>query len=122
MADHVGELDDRDASLELFHHKSVAEIVDFGAVDAGDAEVAVNGGTNVADQKGVTSFGDKEGSVLGFGSASDIFFDGSFGGSVKRDFPGFVTFEGADFEIGFFERNILKLDPGELANAQPSLE
>ena len=76
MADHVGELDDRDAGFELFDDESVAEIVDFGTSNACDAEVAVDGSADIADQEGVASLGDKEGSVFGFGAFFDIFFDG----------------------------------------------
>lgn len=47
MADHVREFDDGDTSLELFDDKGVAEVVDFSAFDAGDAEVAVDGGSDV---------------------------------------------------------------------------
>ena len=82
MADHVGELDDGHAGLELFDHKGVAKIVDFGSGDAGDAEVAIDGRADVADQKGVARFGDEEGGVFGFGATAYVFFDGGFGGSI----------------------------------------
>ena len=75
MTDHVGKLDDGNTGLELFYNKGVAEVIDLGALDAGNAEVAVDGGADVTDQEGVACFGDKKGGVFGFGSASDILFD-----------------------------------------------
>ena len=82
MADHVGELDDGYASLELFYYKGVAQIIDFGAFDAGNAEVAVDGSSDVADQERIAGLGDKEGSILGFGALTDIALNGGLGGGV----------------------------------------
>lgn len=122
MADHVGELDDGDTRFELLNHKGVAEIIHFGTFNPGNAEVTIDGGANITDQERVASFSDKEGSILGLGAFAHVFFDGSFGGRIQGDFSGFVTLEGANLEIGFFEGDVLELDSGELANAKTSLE
>lgn len=53
----------------------MTQIVDFGSGNAGNAEIAVDGGADVADQEGVTCLGDKEGGVLGFWPTSDVFLD-----------------------------------------------
>ena len=76
MTDHVGEFDNRHASLELLDDKGVAEIIHLGSGNASNTEVAVDGGTDVANQEGIASLGDKEGGVFGFGATSHIFFDG----------------------------------------------
>ena len=46
----AGEELDIDASCQLVGDKSVAEIVDFGIFDAGFGEVAIDGGTDIANQ------------------------------------------------------------------------
>ena len=82
MADHVGELDDRYAGFKLFYNKGVAEIIDLGTFDTGYAEVAVYGGSDVADQEWIASLCDKEGGIFGFWAFFNIFFDSSFGGRI----------------------------------------
>lgn len=82
MADHVGELDDGYTGFELLYNKGVTEIIDLGTFDTSYTEVAVYSGSNIADQKWITSLGDKEGSVFGFWSFFNIFFDSSFGGRI----------------------------------------
>lgn len=79
MPDHVGELDDRYAGFKLLYYECVAEIVDLGTFDTCYTEVAVYCSSDVADQKWITSLGDKEGSVFGFWAFFNIFFDSSFG-------------------------------------------
>lgn len=122
MADHVGELDDRDSSFQLFDDKGVTEVINLGALDPSDAEVAVDGGSNIADQERIAGLGNKEGGVFGFGTLFDVFLDRGLGGGVERDAPSFVGLVSADFEIGFFECDILELDARQLANAEPGLE
>ena len=122
MADHVGELDDVDTSFELFDDKGVAEIVDLGARDTSDAEVAIDGGTDVADQERIASLGDEKSSIFGFGAFFDIFFDGGLGSTIEWNFAGIVTLVGADFEMRLFERDVLKLETGELTDTETSLE
>ncbi len=97
MADHVGELDNGDTGFELFDDEGVAQVVDFGARDTGNTEVAVDGGANIADQEGVAGLGNKKSGVLGFGAFFDIFFDGCFGGIVEWDASGVMRLKGADF-------------------------
>ena len=75
MADHVGELDDRDTGFELFDDESVAQIINLGTSNACDAEVAIDRGSDIADQERVASLGDKEGGIFGFGTTSHVFFD-----------------------------------------------
>ena len=82
MADHVGELDDRYAGFELLYDECVTEIVDLGTLDACYTKVTVYSSSNVADQKWITSLGDKEGSVFGFWAFFNVFFDSSFGGRI----------------------------------------
>ena len=82
MTNHVRKLDNRHSSFELLDDKGVAKIVYLGSSDPGNAEVAIDGGANIADQEGVTSLRNKEGGIFGFGTTSDIFFNGSFGGRV----------------------------------------
>ena len=103
MADHVGELDDRNSCLELFYDKGVAQIIDFGAFDAGNTEVAVDGGPDIADQERITSFGDEEGSVFGFGAARYVFFDGEFGGRVEGNTSSVVRLVGTNLEMRFLK-------------------
>ncbi len=110
MANHVGELNNGDASLELFHDKGVAEVIDLGSFDSGNTEIAVDGGSDVTDQERIARFGNKQGGVFGFGATSHVFFDSRLGGSIEGDFASLVTFEGTNFEIRFFESNILELD------------
>lgn len=122
MADHMGELDKRDAGFELFDDESVTEVVDLGTLDPGDTKVAIDGRANVTDQERVAGFGDKEGGVFGFGALADVFFDGFFAGFVQGDFSRVVTFESTNFEIGLFDGDILELDPGQLTDPETGLE
>ena len=99
MADHVGEFDDGDTGLELFDDEGVAEIVDLGTRNARDAEVAVDGGSDIANQEGVAGLGNKKSGVLGFGATSHVFFDGGLGSIVEWDTSGVMRFKGANFEM-----------------------
>ena len=49
MTDHVRKLNNGDTGLELLDDEGVTEIVDFGARNAGNTEVAVDGGPDIAD-------------------------------------------------------------------------
>ena len=121
VADHMGEFDDGDARLELLDDKGVAEVIHLRAFNPRDAEVAIDGGADIANQEGITGLGDEEGGVLGFGALFDVFLDCGFGGRVEGDFTCLVRLISANFEVGFFERDILKLDPGQLADPETGL-
>ena len=116
MSDHMAKFDDRNTRFELFDNKSMTEIVDLSAFDASDTEVSIDGSSNISNQERIAGFGDKEGGIFGFGAFTHIFFDSQFGSIIEGDFPGIVRFEGTDFEIGFFETNVLKLNSGEFTN------
>ena len=122
MADHVGELDDGNTGFELFDDESVAQIINLGTSNARDAEVAIDRGPDIADQERIAGFGDKEGSIFGFGAFFDIFFDGRLGGVVERYTSGVMRLKGADFEMRFLERDVLELEACELTDAKSCLE
>ena len=99
MSNHVGELDDGNAGLELLDNKGVAEIINFGAFNACDTEVAVIGCADVADQERIPGLGDKEGGIFGLWAFADVFLDRFLAGFIERDFAGIVGFKGTDFEV-----------------------
>lgn len=99
MADHVRELDDGNTCLELLNHESVAQVVDLGSFDASDAEVAVDSGSDIADQERVACFGDKKSCVFGFRPLFDIFLNCRLGGLIERNFASVVRLIGSDFEV-----------------------
>lgn len=107
MADHVGELDDGDTGLELLDYESMTEIIDLGSLDACNAEVAVDCGSDVANQERVAGFGDKESRVFGFGPLFDIFLNCRLGGLIEGNFAGVVGLIGSDFEVRLLERDVL---------------
>lgn len=49
MPYHVREIDDWDTGLKLFDNKSVSKVVNLSILDPGNAEVAVNSGSDIAD-------------------------------------------------------------------------
>lgn len=64
----------------------VAEVVDGTVVDAGELEVAVYRGTNVADEQGPAVFGDED--MVGFsvfGPDLEPFLYGVSGGFIEGD-------------------------------------
>jgi len=122
VSDHFGEVNQRQTGFELFDNEGVAEVVDFGSLDPSDAEVAVDGGSDVADKEGVAGFGDEEGGVLGFGAFFDVGLDRFLGRFVEGDASGVVRFVGSDLEIAFFEGDVLELDASKFADSKTSLK
>jgi hypothetical protein len=99
----------------------VTEIVDGSVIYTGEFEVAINGGADVADEKGTTVFGDEQ--TLGFlgGLAnSQPAVNSGFGGFVEGNYAaglGFVRFD--DQMVSF---DVVQLEVGQFTDANAGLE
>lgn len=49
MANHLGEFDNGNTSLELFDYEGVSEVVDLGVFDTGDSKVTIDSRADIAD-------------------------------------------------------------------------
>ncbi len=100
----------------------MAEVVDFGVFNAGDAEVAIDGSANVSNQKRIAGFGNEKGGVAGFGPDFEVVLDGGFGKAVKRNVSGRVRFVSANFEEIFLKIQVLKLNVGQFTDTNSGLK
>lgn len=75
MAHEARDVGEGSAGGELFGDKGVPQVIDLGAFDAGDFEIAVDGGADVTNEEWFTRFGDKDGFFSGFGASSQIGFE-----------------------------------------------
>ncbi len=60
MADEFTESRNGSSRHEVVRYEGVSEIVNFGSVDTGHTEVAVNRGPDVSDEERFAGFGDEE--------------------------------------------------------------
>lgn len=88
----------------------MSEVVNLGSFDACNAEVAVDGSSDVADEEWVTGFGDEESGVFCLWPVFHVHLDCFFGGFVERDAASIVALIGTDLESAGFESDVLELD------------
>ncbi len=106
---------------ELVGDPGVTEVVDGAVINAGELEVAVNGGADIADEELAAIFGDEE--VVGFGVfGSDFqpFGNGILGGFVEGDFTAGLRFIRFDDQMVLF--NVGEFEAGQFTDADAGLE
>ncbi len=120
MADELGDENWGRASSQVVGNEGVAQVVDLGAGDSGDFEIAVNGGSDVADKERPAGFGNEKGVGLDFGAHCQVGLEGSFDCLVERNVSFRMAFYGGDFDE--VVTNGIGRKGGKLTDAHPGLQ
>ncbi|KKU70984.1 MAG: hypothetical protein UX97_C0015G0008 [Candidatus Beckwithbacteria bacterium GW2011_GWA2_47_25] len=82
MTGKLADINQGSTGHELLGDESVTKIVDFGILDSGQLEEAVDAASDITNEEGITSFGNKD--VFGptFGTFVQIDFECGFGGGI----------------------------------------
>ena len=68
VASEFADDNERSATHQVMGDESVAKVIDLGVFDTSESEVAVDSGTNVADEQWAAGLGDEELGLLGIGA------------------------------------------------------
>lgn len=82
MTSEFADIDEGSAGHELLGDEGMAKVIDLGILDTGKHKEAVDAGSDIADEEGVASFGNKD--VLGttLGAFGQVVLESGFGGGI----------------------------------------
>lgn len=100
--------------------EGVAQVIDFGVLDAGFFEITVDGGPDVSDKQGMAGFGDKNMIVVYGRPDGEVVLQGRGSGFVEGDGSLGVVFEGANGNLIFAD--VFHVQIGQFADSDTGLE
>ncbi len=100
----------------------MAEVINTGFFDTGEAEVAVNTGSDVSDEERIAGLGDEEFFRTTLWALFHIVKYGSLNSFIDRHDSGFVRFVGANFNLVGFKIGIGDFEIGNFGNTHTGLK
>lgn len=82
MTGELADVNEGSTGHELLGDESVTQVIDFGVLDPGQLEEAVDTGSDVSDEEGVAGFGNEDVFGSALGTLLEIDFECGFGGGI----------------------------------------